>query len=52
MNVTNKSTKYKIFIENKLLLAHEYQDGAFQYDTPRKIYKMTNSYDDLLRTWN
>jgi hypothetical protein len=38
--------------EYKFLLNREYRVVAFRYDIPRKIYKMTNSHDDLWRTWN
>ena len=38
--------------QNKFLPIRECRDAAFRYDTPKKIYKMTSSYDDLLHTWN
>ncbi len=43
--------KIKI-IKNKFLPVRECRVQAFRYDIPRKIYKMTNSCDDLLHTWN
>ena len=38
--------------KNKFLLNRECRDAAFRYDIPKKIYKMTNSCDDLWHTWN
>ena len=38
--------------EYKFLLNRECRDAAFRYDIPRRIYKMTNSCDDLWHTWN